>query len=986
MIQRDFARRGVAGNYLPTQFVTLGERRLRRISRPALRAMAPRNRRHRDDRPNKQFPYHSPVYNPPGFPQRPCVPLHGPTAYNADMGTQSGAELDAWLREGGLVVASSDRAARAIQSDFHRRRRADGLSAWAAPNVFDSKTFVRTTWEERNLAGRLLLNSAQELALWSEIIHSEQHLPTALTASVRRLASLAMEAHDLLCSYAPQYLRTSSRTAWDRDAGAFSKWLTDFDEQCTRNGHISLSRLPLELVSLLQEGASSRPSLRIAGFDRVLPTQRQLFDAWGTWQQLQSEGPAAQSSFYSARDSQTELESCANWCQQQLTTNPDRRLLIITQDLSQRRGEIERAFLRFSDPTVAPLFEFSLGIPLSQVPLARSALLLLRWLEGAIDENALDWLLASGLAASAEESATLQSCMRTLRRFDQQRLQWPLERFLNQGQIASAIPQQWKRRMVSAQRSLKESTSFQNPIEWADKVPYFLEMIGWRGTQSQTSVEFQALRRWQQALDTAGSLGFDGRRMAWHEFLVELEHAAGDILFAPQSTDAPIQIAGPAESAGLTADALWFLGADEESWPAVASMHPFLPLYVQRESGMPHATHLLDWQFASAITQRLLATASEAHFSFALQKDDVESRPSRLITQFADSPLPMQSDLLAPLHDPPIAITIADPSTAPFIGSNLRGGAAVLSSQSQCPFKAFATARLAAESWDAAQAGLSAKQRGQILHAVLHSVWSGKRPGIKSRDDLIAVKDLAAFVRTHVKAGMQSGLPSGISEQMPPIYLELEEIRLVRLVTEWLEFEKSRETFAVEQTEAKRNVTIAGLSMNLRLDRVDRLMDGSLLVIDYKTGNVDPKSWDLPRPDDLQLPLYKVFGLDPIQPSLFDSYGGPASGGLVFAKVRIGDTCFAGRVVDAKKTINPDLTGISGLVRLKLTGLDESEWKKYIERMAEDFVHGRADVDPRDYPKTCELCGLQSICRIQEPENRARVEEDEITEGDDAEE
>jgi len=900
------------------------------------------------------------------------------------MGTQPGAELDAWLREGGLVIASSDRAARAIQAEFHRRRRADGLSAWPAPNILDWTTFARTAWEERNLAGRLLLNSAQELALWSEIIHSEQHLPTALTASVHRLASMAVEAHDLLCSYAPQYLRTSSRAAWDRDADAFSKWLADFDEQCTRNGHISLSRLPLELLLMLQENSSPRPPLCIAGFDRVLPTQRRLFDAWGSWQQLQPEDPPAQGSFHFARDSQTELESCANWCHQQLATDPDQRLLIITQDLSQRRGEIERAFLRFSDPSVAPLFEFSLGIPLSQVPLARSALLLLRWLSDTLDESGLDWLFSSGHAAATEESAALQSSMRTLRRFDQQRLQWPLEGFLNHGRIATAVPHQWKRRMISAQRSLKESASFQNPIDWADKVPYILETIGWPGTQSQTSVEFQALRRWQQALDTAGSLGFDGRRIAWHDFLADLEHAADDILFAPQSTDAPIQIAGPAESAGLTAHALWFLGADEDSWPGNAAKHPFLPNNVQRETAMPHSSHQLDWDFATAITQRLLVSAPEVHFSFALQKDDVESRPSRLIAQLVGSPLPIQVDLLPPPHDAPIAISIADSSTIPFTAANLRGGAAVLSSQSQCPFKAFATARLAAESWDAAQAGLSAKQRGQILHAVLHSVWSGRSPGIKDRDALIAIKDLAAFVRTHVKAGLQSALQPGISEQMPPIYLELEETRLVRLVTAWLEFEKTRETFTVEQTEAQRTITIAGLSMNLRLDRVDRLVDGSSLVIDYKTGNVDPKSWDLPRPNDLQLPLYKVFGLDPIQPSLFDSYGGPASGGLVFAKVRAGDTCFAGRVVDARKTINPDLTGNSGLVRRKLTGLDESEWKKYIERLAEEFIHGRADVDPRDYPTTCERCGLQSICRIQEPENRARVEGKENTEGDDA--
>jgi ATP-dependent helicase/nuclease subunit B len=901
----------------------------------------------------------------------------------AGMGTEAGAELDAWLREGGHVVTSSDRAARVIQAEFHRRRRAEDLSAWPAPNILDWKSFTRTAWEERNLAGRLLLNPSQELALWSEIIHSEKHLPTALTASVRRLASMAMEAHDLLCSYAPQYLRTSSRDSWDQDAGAFSQWLADFDQQCIRNGEISSSRLPLEMISLLQEDSTARPPLRIAGFDRVLPTQRRLFDAWGPWQQLQPEGPPARGSFHSVRDSQTELESCAYWCHKRLATNPGQRLLIITQDLSQRRGEIERAFLRFSGPGAAPVFEFSLGIPLNRVPLTRSALLLLRWLSDTLDENALDWLFSSGLAASADESAALRTCMRTLRRFDQQRLQWPLEGFLNHGRIATAVPPHWKRRMISAQRSLKESATFLNPIEWADKVPYLLETISWGGPQSQASAEFQALRRWQQALDNAGSLGFDGRRIAWHDFLAELEHAAGEILFAPQSSDAPIQIAGPAESAGLNADALWFLGADEESWPPIAPMHPFLPPHVQRESAMPHSSHQLDREFASAITQRLLASASEVHFSFALQKDDVESRPSRLIAQLAGSPLPIPQGMLRPSHGASIAIPIVDSSTTPFTAAYLRGGAAVLSSQSQCPFKAFATARLAAESWDAAQAGLSAKQRGQTLHAVLHSVWSGKRPGIKKRDDLIPIKDLAAFVRTHVKAGLQSGLQPGISEQMPPTYMQLEETRLVRLVTEWLEFERTRETFTVEQTEAQRTVTIEGLGMNLRLDRVDRLVDGSSLVIDYKTGNVDPKSWDLPRPDDLQLPLYKVFGLETLQPSLFDSFGGPASGGLVFAKVRAGDTCFAGRVVDAKKTINPDLTGNSGLVRRKLTGLDESEWKQYIRQLAEEFIHGRANVDPRDYPKTCERCGLQSVCRIQEPENRSRVEE-ENTEVDDA--
>ncbi len=898
------------------------------------------------------------------------------------MGTQSWDEIDAWLREGGLVIASSDRAARALQAEFHRRRRNEGQSAWPTPNIVDWKNFTRRAWEDRNFDGRLLLNAAQELSVWCEVIHSEHHLPTALSASVRRLAALAVEACELLSSYAPKFLRASSRIGWDRDSGEFSNWLAEFDERCAKNGLIPMSRVPLELITLLQADSHPRPAIRLAGFDRMLPVQQQLFDAWGQWQQFQLEGQPPRTGFYRAQDIQTELESCAFWCHTHLATSPQARILVITQDASQRRGEIERAFLRFFWPEGPLPFEFSLGIPLHSVPLVRSALLLLRWLGQALNENELDWLFSSRLAASPEESSALQSCMRILRRRDQQRLQWPLEGFLNQVSIAAALPAPWKRRIITAQRSLKESGALLNPIEWADKVPHLLETIGWPGTPSKASAEFQALRRWQQALDTAGSLGFDGRRISSQDFLSELERAANDILFAPQSSDAPIQIAGPAESAGLTADAVWFLGADEESWPSVGSLHPFLPPHVQRDAAMPHSSHQLDWQFASAITNRLLASAPEVHFSFAAQKDDTETRPSRLISQLATTAQPLPSHLTPPPHDGPVAVPFNDATTVPFSLNHLRGGASVLSSQSQCPFKAFATARLDAGEWDAAEAGLSAKQRGQLLHAVLHSMWSGRRPGIKNQDDLFAIKDLAGFVGTHVKAGMQSALPAGISAQMPPMYLELEEIRLVRLLSEWIEFEKSRAPFTVEQTEAQRTVTIAGLSMNLRLDRVDRLIDDSSLVVDYKTGSVDPRSWDLPRPDDLQLPLYKVFGLEPLQPSLFDVYGGPARGGLVFAIVRAGETRFTGRVAEAEKTIDPDLPGNSALVRRKLTGLEESQWKEYIRQMADDFVHGRAEVNPRDFPKTCERCRLQSVCRIQEPENRATVEED--TEAGDA--
>jgi hypothetical protein len=113
----------------------------------------------------------------------------------------------------------------------------------------------------------------------------------------------------------------------------------------------------------------------------------------------------------------------------------------------------------------------------------------------------------------------------------------------------------------------------------------------------------------------------------------------------------------------------------------------------------------------------------------------------------------------------------------------------------------------------------------------------------------------------------------------------------------------------------------------------------------------------MPRPDDVQLPLYAGFALERETQPL---------GGLVFAKVRAGKHCFAGRVGDAKGLLLPGTGDTSALVKCKLELEDLLEWRDYIERMAREFLEGRADVDPREFPATCDRCGLQAVCRITE--------------------
>ena len=886
------------------------------------------------------------------------------------------SEIDAWLRDGGMVVTASDRTARNVVAAFHGRRRAEGLTAWPAPNIQNWQTFVRSAWEDLTRDqpdARLLLNPTQEEEVWAQIAGSQNHSAALLDGPRHRLAALATEAHQLLADYAPRLLSKTARSAWQQDAGAFSAWLAVFDETCRTGNLLSPARLPLELVALLQveSGTAQRPRVLIAGFDRIQPVQRSVLDAWGEWRQTTPGAPAEHVHFYEAEDAQAELTACRLWCGHQLAANPNARLLIVTQDAAAHRGEIERAFLQIgAGPTNSPLFEFSLGVPLSQVALPKAAHLLLRWLTQAISEHEIDWLLSTGFVGNSAESSALQAAMREIRRRSNQQPQWTLRAFLGAIRQLDRIPgllsqtEVWIGRITECQRLLAEqSRRPQSPLAWAELVPQLLETLKFAGASQLSSAEFQAFDRWHQAVETCGSLGFDNRRVAWLEFLAALARALDATLFAPQSSDAPIQIAGPAESAGLTADGIWFLGASEDAWPARSSTHPLLPVAVQREAGMPHATPQLDWDMAQAITTRLLVSSPAIHISFPRQSEATEGRPSRLVVQLAGTAQPLPAELITPALPNSATISVEDFSRIPYPLARVPGGAGVLTSQSQCPFKAFATARLGAQAWDPAEAGLTPSQRGKLLHAVLHSIWAGPPDGIRFHHELPGIGGMKPFVINHVRRVVQQQLSPAIRDRMPRRYLELEEQRLARHVVEWLQFEAARVAFEVAETEAGRSVSVGGLTFDLRLDRIDRLNDDSLLVIDYKTGDVSHKSWELPRPDDVQLPLYAGFALDRENELL---------GGLVFAKVRPGDKSFAGHVGDPSATLIAGLRSTTALAKNLLTVEQLEDWRDYIEQLARDFLAGRADVDPRDYPDTCDRCGLQTLCRIQE--NRATFE------------
>jgi probable DNA repair protein len=868
------------------------------------------------------------------------------------------------------VLTGNERAARAIAAEIHAARRAEGRFAWATPAAANWDGWVRDEWLQRNDAGRMLLNPLQERALWTEVIQASEAGNGLLHPE--RLATAAQRAYRLLADYAPEML-TATRHDWSGDAAIFSQWLEEFEQHCRREGLISSAHLGLELTGMLESEAEEkdeRPALLLVGFDRLLETQKRLLNAWGRWE-LDGAAPRAEAArFYAAGDAGSELRACVRWVRQRLTEKPAARLMLVANGLDAQRGEIERALLE-GDAGIA--FEFSLGVPLGQVSVARSALLLLRWLAEPLSEAEVDWLIACGhMAASAEEEIALAQAMRAIREAGLERTEWRLEAFLGRERDGEALhpKEDWDERMRAASRQLREAPARQSPLDWAVLAGGLLVAAGWPGFRPLGSEAFQARQRWEEMLGECATLGFDGRRVSWAEFLDSVGAALSGTVFAAESREPSLLITGPFESAGQEADGIWFLGASEQNWPGRGTPHALLPVRVQRAAKMPHATAQDDWELARTATERLMASAKTVVFSYSRTELEGEARPSRLVVRSLGAevslPEPMPEWLVAVADETAGLVeleTIWDERPIPFPHQTLRGGASALTSQSVCPFQAFATTRLGARDWQPAEAGLNARQRGQLLHSVLHRVWKPEEGGLKDLAELQAKGDLREFVWPIARSVIREKLPPGVHGTIPARFLELEAGRLTRLVAAWLELERERLPFTVLGTEVARDVVVAGLKLRLRLDRLDEFQDGTRLIVDYKTGNVGPAAWSGDRPEDVQLPLYAVFAVE------------DALQGLVFARVKPGELKFEGRMRDAAATLGPMAGRTSALVKNPLDDKQLDDWFKLISRLGEDFLAGRADVDPKSTVKTCKQCGLQAVCRIAERLSDAEMAE-----------
>lgn len=874
--------------------------------------------------------------------------------------------------KGELVLTVNKRLARHLQQLFAQRMRDQGATAWQTPAICSLESWLLRCLAELGEDWRLLSPFAAQ-RLWEEVIEDDLDRCGLRLLQVPAAAKQAAEAHRLLSEYAADL----DGYPLTEDHLAFLRWRELYLARRQAGDWIDAVLLPEVICQGLSSGELTAPKAAwLVGFDEVTPRVEQLRqslsqDGCLVHQLPPAQNPVGERLRLPCADATSEVRQAARWARELLEAGGERIGIVVT-DLNLYRLLIERIFREELDPKAIlglddeeDRFSLSLGASLAEQGPVTAALELLA-AGPSLTLDQLSFLLRSpylqGSLSEGHNRARLERAVRGLRvdRLSRNRLQTLCGQ--NEKRFAGCASPRFAELLDLLTRGETGSRK-RLASDWARQFTQTLQAAGWPGDRPLGSREFQVVKTWQEKA-LAGLIALDGITGAIDRgtALSLLRRLATETPFQAEGSASPLQVVGLLEAAGIDFDHLWVMGLSEDCLPAAPRPNPFLPATLQKAFAMPHASAERELDFARQIAGRLFAAAPRIILSHPTQQGDCPLRPSPLV---ADLPA-VETVSLRPSHNP-VAVLQAQSAELETLGDQLgpalepgelvSGGTFILKDQALCPFRAFAHHRLGAKALDNTQLGLDPMTRGTLLHGVLEQFW---RLTLSQANLLgLDAQQLESRLAESVDFALQQQFGETAPELSAPL-LTIEGRRLTDLAREWLlEVECQRTPFEVTALEEPHQETLGGLTINTKVDRIDQLLDGSRVILDYKTGRSELGDLLGERLLEPQLPIYATRAGEE----------GEGLAAVAFALVRRGDCAMKG--VARESGLLPGVAALAGSRPAEQQGIADwgallIRWRSQLEQLGEAFVAGAAAVDPVDLQKACKFCDLAGFCRIAE--------------------
>ncbi|MDE1162050.1 MAG: PD-(D/E)XK nuclease family protein [Acidobacteriaceae bacterium] len=867
-------------------------------------------------------------------------------------------EALALLAQKAVVLLPTARSAAALRQAFQEAQAAAGKTLWEPPAIYDWRSWLSSLFAELLVEGyedRLLLNAAQEHSLWRDIVLADPD--HSALAPEDALANLASSAFALASAWT--FETRLKATAGTHDAKVFAAWAELFAKQAQRDRFLSASQLERALTEhLAQHHVPLLKRLYLLGFGEHPPAAQELlaaFEAAGTrlvdleWKA--STGP--QHATTELPDERMEARVALRWLRQQMMEQPLARAALLIPELATERVNLEPLLREVLTPELQDIrqdlaaapWEFSSGTPLASQALASDALLLLQWLRGALSLDRLSVLLLSpytALAKNPDAAARFDNYAVKARPLLRPEMDLAAVLDLARKRVPDSDLVEWVAALAEVSIQLRALAPRRTYADWVETIHLALRTAGWPGPRPLSASETELHATFGSVLDLLVTLDVHGSRVTFSECLSELGRLCSQTS-APENTRGRLKVLSPEAAAGMAFDFAVFLRATDNNLPHMPRANPLLDRAAQRSLRMPGTNPEADAERAQRQFSSLCLSVSKMLFTHAAESGEGKLRASGWI---ADLPTLAASNLLQPeaaveplrLEDVP-----EDTALPPLPSREISGGARVLRLQAACGFQAFAEIRLGGREARVQDAGFDAIESGNTLHNALDFFWKQMKSQQALRDATdLQRKELLEAAVDHALARILS-----TNNSWDAAYLSVQREQMLTLLWVWLGRELERGPFEVVGSEHDQLATIGPLELKLRMDRIDRLPDGGLVYVDYKTGAAArPAAWQGDRPDDPQLPLYALQG----EPTELRA--------LTFAKLRLGE--------EMKWDGWQAEEGILPQKRPQQVDLEQAaeEWKRVLESLAEDFAAGLNTVSPKNYAINCQHCAQRLLCRV----------------------
>jgi len=769
------------------------------------------------------------------------------------------------LRDSGQVVTANQRLARVLADAFARQQIAAGHLAWQSPVIRSWPVWLldllASAEPSSELPGRI--TAQQSRVLWERCLRREISDPLLnLAMLVRQARESWARLHEFCVP-----LDECEAAASGKDQRIFAQAARNYQSILDREHWVDDACLGNLVTDLVVAGQVRLPgSAMFAGFDRHSPQVAALIAALGDAGVQVDEPPEARPGLSGAihgyENSEAELRAAGAWARDQLEQSSPTTIAIVATGLerdAERCARLIREGLapgwQTSGDAYKAAVNVSYGQKLSGYPAIAVALLALRWLHNDLTSRELGILLRSAAIGDPDVGGRSRLDLALRQQPDRN---WSPSMAL--GVLTDAdgsdSARDWCARVATLDALRGELPAREAPSKWAIFIDDVLKKLNWPGSASLNSIEFQLVNRWRELLNDLVRLELVAATMSFAEVVSRLHTMAGETVFQPEVEGALVHVLGPLEAAGLHFDKLWISGLSATNWPPAGRPSTLISRSVQRHYGMPDATPEDTLDYAQRVLQRLAASAEQWVCSYPLTDGDVAQSQSGLLTNFATQAAPYCEDPgwhARRLVTRTSALAVTD-DRVPGVTSDesLSGGAATIQRQFMEPFSAFVYGRLGVRAVPAIANGLTAGLRGTLIHDALQRLYAD-RP---SRAEIASWVE--SSLQQHIESAVQKAFwrPERHADLTLRQLLQLERGRVAALLRTVVAQDLTREDFSIADVERYIETEINGVRLRLRIDRIDQLGNGEVIILDYKTGMRKQVLDSDGNPRDMQLVVY----------------------------------------------------------------------------------------------------------------------------------